>query len=155
MREHCKKFWITERDNPFLQHSMGLVIRFKVWQRSAWDKNFKIKMNQVKTHTYLVLSETPREGVRAAQKWAVGWIESDGHLGLTWSDKHKTHLSPVLKVSLHTYNSRAIYKLKTILGAVTRHENRMPLRLRSKLGGTTCFLCSKHAHYARTSIPMF
>ena len=91
-------------------------------------------MNQVKTHTYLVPSETTREGVSAAQKWAVGLIEGDGHLGLTWSDKHKTNLSPVLKVSLHTYNSRAIYKLKNILGAgnITRHENLISLRVRSE-----------------------
>lgn len=91
-------------------------------------------MNKVKTHTYLVSSETKREGVSAAQKWAVGLIEGDGHLGLTWSNKEKTNLSPVLKVSLHNYNSRAIYKLKTVLGAghISRHGNLISLRLRSE-----------------------
>lgn len=91
-------------------------------------------MSLRRTHTYLAPSETKREGVSAAQKWAVGLIEGDGHLSLTWSNKEKTNLSPVLKVTLHDYNARAIYKLKHILGAghITHHDNLISLRLRSE-----------------------
>lgn len=93
-----------------------------------------LKLKKVQNHPYLAPSETKREGVSAAQKWAVGLIEGDGHLGLTWSNKEKTNLSPVLKISLHNYNARAIYKLKSVLGAgnITHHGNLISLRLRSE-----------------------
>lgn len=84
--------------------------------------------------SYFAPSETQREDITAAQKWACGLIDGDGHIGLEWCNKAKTKWVPLLKVSLSTYNARAIYKLKTILkcGKVTTSQNMITLRVRSR-----------------------
>jgi hypothetical protein len=76
-------------------------------------------------------SETQREDISSAQRWAVGLIDGDGHMSISWSNSNKTKWVPLLKVSLHIYNQRAIYKLKTILkcGQITRHKNMITLRV--------------------------
>lgn len=76
-------------------------------------------------------SETQREDISSAQRWAVGLIDGDGHMSISWSNSNKTKWVPLLKVSLHIYNMRAIYKLKTILkcGQITRHKNMITLRV--------------------------
>lgn len=85
-----------------------------------------------KTNT--ISSETTREGINSKQKWAIGLIDGDGHIGLEWSNKEKTKWVPVLKVTLHRYNSRAIYRLKRILriGKITYSGSTATYRVRSK-----------------------
>ena len=82
----------------------------------------------------VISSETRREGINCEQKWAIGVIDGDGHIGLEWTNKEKTKWVPVLKVTLHTYNSRAIYKLKKILGIgkITYSGPTITYRVRSK-----------------------
>lgn len=82
----------------------------------------------------VISSETTREGINSEQKWVVGLIDGDGHIGLEWTNKEKTKWVPVLKVTLHKYNSRAIYKLKRILGIgkVTYSGSTITYRVRSK-----------------------
>lgn len=82
----------------------------------------------------IISSETTREGINSEQKWAVGLIDGDGHIGLEWTNKEKTKWVPVLKVTLHRYNSRAIYRLKRILGIgkITYSGSTITYRLRSK-----------------------
>lgn len=82
----------------------------------------------------IISSETTREGINSEQKWAVGLIDGDGHIGLEWSNKEKTKWVPVLKVTLHRYNSRAIYKLKKLLeiGKITYSGSTITYRVRSK-----------------------
>lgn len=82
----------------------------------------------------VISSETTREGINSEQKWAVGIIDGDGHIGLEWTNKEKTKWVPVLKVTLHRYNSRAIYKLKKILGIgkITYSGSTITYRVRSK-----------------------
>ena len=70
-----------------------------------------------------ISSETTREGINSKQKWAIGLIDGDGHIGLEWSNKEKTKWVPVLKVTLHRYNSRAIYRLKKVLGIGKTNHN--------------------------------
>lgn len=70
-------------------------------------------MNKKKQKTF---SETTREDISDIQKWACGLIDGDGHIGIEWADKLHTKWVPVLKVSLHSYDARAIYKLKQALG---------------------------------------
>lgn len=79
-------------------------------------------------------SETKREAISYAQRWAIGLIDGNGHIGCEWSCKNKIKWSPNLKVSLHIYNAQAIYKLKTILkcGRITKHNNVITLRVRSR-----------------------
>ena len=81
-----------------------------------------------------ISSETTREGINSEQKWAVGLIDGDGHIGLEWTNKEKTKWVPVLKVTLHRYNSRAIYRLKRILGIgkITYSGSTVTYRVRSK-----------------------
>lgn len=81
-----------------------------------------------------ISSETTREGINSKQKWAIGLIDGDGHIGLEWSNKEKTKWVPVLKVTLHRYNSRAIYRLKRILGIgkITYSGSTATYRVRSK-----------------------
>lgn len=81
-----------------------------------------------------VPSETQREGISAAQKWACGLIDGDGHIGMEWSDRAKTKWVPLLKVSLHIYNARAIYKLKVALGCgnITFDQTMITLRVRKR-----------------------
>ena len=83
---------------------------------------------------YQIPSETTREGISSSSRWALGLIEGDGHIGLEWTNKYKHKWTPVLKVTLHLYNSRAIYKLKKILtvGKISRHNNTITLRVRSR-----------------------
>lgn len=83
----------------------------------------------------IISSETTREGITGEQKWAVGLIDGDGHIGLEWTNKEKTKWVPVLKVTLHRYNSRAIYKLKRILGIgkITYSGSTITYRVRSKV----------------------
>ena len=82
----------------------------------------------------IISSETKREGINSEQKWAIGLIDGDGHIGIEWSNKEKTKWVPVLKVTLHRYNSRAIYKLKRILGIgkITYSGSTATYRVRSK-----------------------
>lgn len=47
-------------------------------------------------------------------KWAIGLIEADGYIGFNHNRNKKWIVT--LKVSLNTYNARAIYKLKKIFG---------------------------------------
>lgn len=79
-------------------------------------------------------SETTREDISSAQRWAVGLIDGDGHIGLEYTDKKQHKWVPSLKVSLHASNARAIYKLKTILGVgkITTHKNMVTLRVRQR-----------------------
>lgn len=79
-------------------------------------------------------SETKREAISNQQKWALGLIDGDGHIGCEWSSKKKNKWCPNLKVSLNIYNAQAIYKLKTILkcGSITKHKNVITLRVRSR-----------------------
>jgi hypothetical protein len=82
----------------------------------------------------VIPSETTREDINSEQKWAVGLIDGDGHIGLEWTNKEKTKWVPVLKVTLHRYNSRAIYRLKKILkmGKVNKSKSTITYRVRSK-----------------------
>lgn len=86
-----------------------------------------------------ISSETTREDITNKQKcselkWAIGLIDGDGHIGLEWSNKEKTKWVPVLKLTLHKYNSRAVYRLKKILGvgSVTYSKTWVTYRVRSK-----------------------
>ena len=82
----------------------------------------------------IISSETTREGINSEQKWAIGLIDGDGHIGLEWTNKEKTKWVPVLKVTLHRYNSRAIYRLKRILGIgkITYSRSTITYRVRRK-----------------------
>lgn len=84
--------------------------------------------------TTVISSETTREGINNEQKWAVGLIDGDGHIGLEWTNKEKTKWVPVLKVTLHRYNSRAIYRLKKVLGIgnITYSKDTITYRVRRK-----------------------
>lgn len=66
--------------------------------------------------------------------WACGLIESDGHISLEWTDKQKTRWVPILKVSLKSYNARAVYALKAILGVgrITFSQGFITLRVRRR-----------------------
>jgi hypothetical protein len=79
-------------------------------------------------------SETTREDIRDSEQWAIGLIEGDGHIGLEWTNATQNKWVPVLKVTLHCYNARAIYKLKQILsvGKITRSKNTISLRVRTR-----------------------
>lgn len=79
-------------------------------------------------------SETTREDIRNSEQWAIGLIEGDGHIGLEWTNAKQNKWVPVLKVTLHCYNARAIYKLKQILsvGKITRSKNTISLRIRAR-----------------------
>ena len=81
-----------------------------------------------------ISSETKRGDINNEQKWAVGIIDGDGHIGLEWTNKEKMKWVPVLKVTLHRYNARAIYRLKRIfkIGKVTYSGNTITYRVRSK-----------------------
>jgi hypothetical protein len=82
----------------------------------------------------VIPSETTREDINSEQKWAVGLIDGDGHIGLEWTNKEKTKWVPVLKVALHRYNSRAIYRLKKVLkiGKINKSKNTITYRVRSQ-----------------------
>lgn len=82
----------------------------------------------------VISSETTREDINSEQKWAVGLIDGDGHIGLEWTNKEKTKWTPVLKVTLHRYNSRAIYRLKKVLGVgkVNKSKTTITYRMRNK-----------------------
>jgi len=79
-------------------------------------------------------SETKREDISSSQRWAIGLIEGDGHIGLEWTNVSKNQWVPILKVTLHAYNARAIYKLKKCLGVgkISRSGNKISLRVRSR-----------------------
>lgn len=88
-----------------------------------------------------VSSETTREDIhnkqkntRLSLKWAIGLIDGDGYIGIEWSNKQKTKWVPILKVTLHRYNSRSIYRLKKVLGVgrVTYSKHTITYRVRSK-----------------------
>jgi len=81
-----------------------------------------------------ISSETQREEVTNAQRWACGLIDGDGHIGIEWSDAAKTKWVPVLKVSLHSYNARALYKLKKALGVgkITKSQHTVTFRVRRR-----------------------
>ena len=66
--------------------------------------------------------------------WASGLIDSDGHIGLEFSDAKKTKIVPCLKISLKNYNARAVYTLKAILGVgrINRCHGMITLRVRSR-----------------------
>ena len=82
----------------------------------------------------VISSETKREDINSEQKWAVGIIDGDGHIGLEWTNKENTKWVPVLKVTLHKYNSRTIYRLKKILkiGKITYSGYTITYHVRSK-----------------------
>nr|AKF33547.1 hypothetical protein [Ulva sp. UNA00071828] len=82
----------------------------------------------------IISSETKREGIKSEQKWAIGLIDGDGHLGLEWTNKEKTKWVPILKVTLHKYNSRAVYRLKNALGIgkITRSGTTITYRVRNR-----------------------
>jgi hypothetical protein len=42
-------------------------------------------------------SETQREDISSAQRWAVGLIDGDGHMSISWSNSNKTKWVPLLK----------------------------------------------------------
>ena len=73
-------------------------------------------MKRLLIKTSAVSSETTREDMNGEQKWAVGLIDGDGHIGLEWTNKEKTKWAPVLIVTLHQYSCHAIYRLKKVLG---------------------------------------
>jgi LAGLIDADG endonuclease len=79
-------------------------------------------------------SETTREDINSSQRWAIGLIEGDGHIGLEWTDITRNKWVPILKVTLHAYNTRAIYKLKKCLGVgkISRSGSTISLRVRSR-----------------------
>nr|YP_010003040.1 hypothetical protein JXX86_mgp03 [Ulva sp. TM637]AZP40109.1 hypothetical protein [Ulva sp. TM637] len=83
----------------------------------------------------VISSETKRGDINSEQKWAVGIIDGDGHIGLEWTNKEKTKWVPVLKVTLHRYNKRAIYRLKKILkiGKISYSGYTITYRMRSKM----------------------
>lgn len=91
-------------------------------------------MKRLLIKTSAVSSETTREDMNGEQKWAVGLIDGDGHIGLEWTNKEKTKWVPVLKVTLHQYNCRAIYRLKKVfgIGRVTYSNGTISYRVRSK-----------------------
>nr|AZP40184.1 hypothetical protein [Ulva compressa] len=94
-----------------------------------------IKQTMLKQYKNNVISsETKRGDINGEQKWATGIIDGDGHIGLEWTNKEKTKWVPVLKVTLHRYNSRAIYRLKRIfgIGKVTYSGYTITYRVRSK-----------------------
>ena len=84
-----------------------------------------------------ISSETTREdiNINSEKKWAVGLIDGEGHIGLEWTNNKKTKWVPVLKVTLHRYNCRAIYRLKRILGIgkITYSGSTITYRIRSKI----------------------
>nr|WVH39705.1 hypothetical protein [Ulva taeniata] len=82
----------------------------------------------------VISSETKREGINSEQKWAIGIIDGEGHIGLEWTNKEKTKWVPVLKVTLHRYNARAVYRLKSIfeIGKITYSGDTITYRVRSK-----------------------
>nr|WVH39668.1 hypothetical protein [Ulva dactylifera] len=82
----------------------------------------------------VISSETKREDINSEQKWAIGIIDGDGHIGLEWANKEKTKYVPVLKVTLHRYNARAVYRLKKILkiGKITYSGDTITYRVRGK-----------------------
>jgi hypothetical protein len=84
--------------------------------------------------TTVISSETTREDINNEQKWAVGLIDGDGHIGLEWTNKEKTKWVPVLKVTLHRYNIRAIYRLKKVLGVgnITYSKDTITYRVRKR-----------------------
>ena len=53
--------------------------------------------------------------------WAIGLLESDGYIGFNLNNKN-TWLF-IIKVSLKSYNIRAIYKLKNIFGIGKIHKS--------------------------------
>jgi LAGLIDADG endonuclease len=83
---------------------------------------------------YKLPSETTREDISSSQRWAIGLIEGDGHIGLEWTNASKNKWVPILKVTLKAYNARAIYKLKQCLGVgkISRSGNKISLRVRSR-----------------------
>lgn len=82
----------------------------------------------------VISSETKREDINCEQKWAIGLIDGDGHIGVEWTNKDQTKWVPVLKVTLHQYNRRAIYRLKKILGvgSITYSKNTITFRVRKR-----------------------
>nr|ATP01414.1 hypothetical protein [Ulva flexuosa] len=82
----------------------------------------------------VISSETKREDINSEQKWAIGIIDGDGHIGLEWTNKEKTKYVPVLKVTLHRYNARAVYRLKKIfkIGKITYSGDTITYRVRGK-----------------------
>jgi LAGLIDADG endonuclease len=78
-----------------------------------------------------VSSETKREDITSAQKWATGLIDGHGHIGIEWSNSTRTKWVPLLKVSLHGYNARALSKLKKALkcGRITTSQSMITLRV--------------------------
>lgn len=79
---------------------------------------------------YKIPSETKREDISTnAYRFNRGW-----RAGLEWTNASKNKWVPILKVTLHAYNARAIYKLKKCLGVgkISRSNNKISLRVRSR-----------------------
>nr|AOC61523.1 putative LAGLIDADG homing endonuclease [Rhexinema sarcinoideum] len=79
-------------------------------------------------------SETKREAQCSQERWAVGLIDGDGHIGMERLGVQKW--GPCLKVTLANSNARAIYRLKKILGVgrISRSQKYISLRVRN-VGG--------------------
>jgi hypothetical protein len=74
----------------------GLVIRFKGIRQFAGN----IKQKHIS-------SETKHEAVSSDERWAIGLIDGDGHIGMECSNAKLKKWVPCLKVTLHAYNARA------------------------------------------------
>lgn len=128
-----KTFLISSINEAAKRHAAsntGLVIRFRDKRQFAGNIFFE---NFQKRY---LSSETKREAVSAEERWAIGLIDGDGHIGMECSNAKLQKWVPCLKVTLKAYNARAIYRLKKILGigSITRSGNYISLRVR-KLEG--------------------
>nr|AOC61561.1 putative LAGLIDADG homing endonuclease [Gloeotilopsis planctonica] len=135
---------------------IGLVIRFQSFQQfaSSFDRfkgtfnllpSAKVCTEKAKFDNQQSLkalpaaqdspgSETKREASCSQERWAVGLIDGDGHIGMERAAFQKW--VPCLKVSLAYSNARAIYRLKKILGVgrISRSQNVISLRVRNAAG---------------------
>jgi hypothetical protein len=89
---------------------------------------------KTKSYNQSVPSETKREDVESAFKWATGLIDGDGYISIEWTDLKKTKWVPLLKVTLHLNNARAIYKLKKIFkcGKIRKKGSLITFKVKSQ-----------------------
>jgi LAGLIDADG endonuclease len=135
-KPNCPFFIYSEKleKDTFIRQAAcntGLVIKFKDTRQFAG--NIKKKY---------ISSETKREAVSNEERWAIGLIDGDGHISMECSSVKLQKWVPCLKVTLHAYNARAIYRLKKILGigSITRSGNFISLRVRKLDGWKKLFI---------------
>jgi hypothetical protein len=135
-KPNCPFFIYSERLEKvtFIRQAAGntgLVIKFKDTRQFAGNIQKKY-----------ISSETKREAVSNEERWAIGFIDGDGHISMECSNVKLQKWVPCLKVTLHAYNARAIYRLKKILGigSITRSGNFISLRVRKLDGWKKLFL---------------